>query len=174
MIFKEMEYTKDRLDSPVLLAEGRHLGYHWVILSFGTHPCAYVQITNEEHPYYLKQYDNEKVDISVHGGLTYSRRYLKIPDEDGKIAQYNGGWWLGWDYAHGGDYIGYYDNNEVFKNEKRWTTNAILEDVYSVIYQLATAINWSDIFDRWSKPGDYERDKAKGIIKIEDNKNDST
>ena len=165
MIFEQMSYKKERCN-PILLAEGRHLGYHWVVISYGTHPCAYVQIRNKEHPCYHKQYDNEIFDdLKLYGYLSYSRRYLKIPEPNNpeKTEQDENGWWIGWDYARGVDYRG----DGLNPDGKKWTTLEIVEEVMSVIIQLISKIEYNDIFDTWTSQKDYERDKARGIIKIE-------
>ena len=161
MIFREMEYKPERDFKQVsLLAEGRHLGYHWVVLSFETHPCAYVQIRNPEHPYYHKQYDD--IELDLRGTLSYSRRYLKIPDpkDSSIIVQDNEGWWIGWDYMR--NY--FYGDGHKNPNLPRITVKEIIEEVMSVIVQLETKIEWKDNFRPWTKAGDYERDKARGII----------
>ena len=51
------------------------------------HLCGYVYLP-PEHPFYKKNY--EEIDVSVHGGLTFSTEYW--------------GWWkIGFDCAHYGD-----------------------------------------------------------------------
>lgn len=163
MIFKEMEYLPERAEKQIsLLGEGRHLGFHWVILSYETHPCAYVQILNPKHPLYHEQYDIIQENIKLKGGnWSYSRRYLKIPDTGTppKIEQDNDGWWIGWDYAHIPNCYG-----DKMNHAKKWTTREILDEVYSVIYQLSSIVNWANVNDRWTREGDYERDVQKGII----------
>lgn len=42
-----------------------------------------------------------KTKIECHCGFTYSRNYLTSVDESGKR------YYIGWDYAHYGDYTGY-------------------------------------------------------------------
>ena len=37
----EMVYSNRRITE--VLLEGEYLGYKWVIVSYGTHPCAYVK-----------------------------------------------------------------------------------------------------------------------------------
>lgn len=62
--------------------------------------CGYVGVT-KEHPSFNAHYD--KVDVDVHGGLTYSGKpdpiicHTPKPEEDGKV------WWLGFDCSHAGD-----------------------------------------------------------------------
>jgi hypothetical protein len=67
--------------------------------------CGYVGVT-KNHPAFGKDYDS--VDVSVHGGLTYSAFCQKGPEsetichipEPGEPDQV---WWLGFDCAHSGD-----------------------------------------------------------------------
>lgn len=117
----------------VVVEDGEINGYRYSIRSMGSHPCAYVNV-KETHPLCRKPCDG--CEISCHGGLTYSENYL------GRIGEDNyrdGGWWLGWDYAHYGDCFllasGYSCDG------KRWTLDEIREEVKSVIDQLIAAEN---------------------------------
>ena len=93
-IYKQMEYSIHRKRE--ILFEGTYLGYQFYILNLGTHPTAYVEIP-ETSTLYEKGYS--EIDIEVHGGLTYSSYELAdIKDNS---------WFIGWDYAHLGDYTGY-------------------------------------------------------------------
>lgn len=125
---KEMIY-KTNSDNK-LLDSGKCMGYCYYILNLGTHPTAYVEVP-KDHKYYLKNYD--EIDIDVHGGLTYSDNYLIVEGE--KITNC---WFIGWDYAHFDDFIGYELNypNEFRTNGKKWTTEEIQDDVYKVCKQL--------------------------------------
>ena len=123
----EMEYRTERI--VLCLDKGIIDGFNYVIMSYGTHPCCYIQIP-KEHRYYKKNYDD--IDINCHGGLTFSKSDLYFnPTES---------WWIGWDYAHGNDYMGYYglDCLKGFdhSNDKKWTTQELLNDVKDVIKQL--------------------------------------
>jgi len=116
---KEMTYIANRIKE--ILDKGAIDGFDYVIVSYGPHPCAYIRIP-EGHPFYDKDYDD--VALDVHGGLTYS----------GNLSHLDGvepGFYLGWDYAHIGDYVGYYDSND-----KKWTTEEILEEVKGAIAQV--------------------------------------
>ena len=123
---KEMIYKPER--EAQILAEGEYKGYHFVIVSYGTHPCAYVEIP-KDNPLYKKDY--EDIDISCHCGLTFS-------DDLTHVRTDLTGWFIGWDYAHVGDYIGsptsYYEK-ELFDG-KKWTTEEVYEEVKNVIEQL--------------------------------------
>ena len=109
-----------------VLGEGSIDGYDWMIISYGTHPCAYVKLQND-HPYYGKDYDYMNID--VHGGITYAEMgyHCNIPGFPVKD-----GFWIGWDYNHFNDFNGLIN----FKNTKMWTTEEIFDDVKSVIEQL--------------------------------------
>ena len=99
-----------------ILAEGTYKNYHYAIVSFGTHPCAYVQIPEDHKLYYI--YD--EFDPKIEGGI------LK-----GNGGNYREGHWIGWDYLHPGDYEANYH-----PHGHKWTTKEILDDVKNVIKQL--------------------------------------
>ena len=129
---KEMKYQKERKIE--ILDNGNYKGFNYYILNLGTHPTAYIEIP-KEHELFNKEYDEiyKHIDLEVHGGLTYSKEYLYIA-EDKEIK----GWFIGWDYAHYGDYMGY---EELFIEEirtagKRWTTEEIFEEVKRAINKL--------------------------------------
>lgn len=130
MSAKEMIYGTNRIVD--VLDSGKCFGYQYYILNLGTHPTAYVEIPNT-HSCYKKRYD--EIDIDVHGGLTYSKDYLYIPENE----NLKNSWFIGWDYAHAGDYFGYNENFLLYlqeRNNKKWTTKEIQQDVYSVCEQL--------------------------------------
>lgn len=122
---KEMIYGTERIVD--VLDAGKCFGYQYYILNLGTHPTAYVEIPST-HYCYQKQYDN--IDINVHGGLTYSEKSLWI----GKHGQIQESWFIGWDYAHYGDYVGLHIFSD--EHQKKWTTKEIQKDVFSVCEQL--------------------------------------
>lgn len=117
---KEMIY-KPKVEIEIL-DNGLYKGYKYVIVSFGTHLCTYVKLS-QEHKYYGVKYDD--IPITCHGGLTYSESYLAVIYDAS-------GWWIGWDYAHGCDYVGC--NHKV--KRKKWTTIEIIEEIKLVIKQL--------------------------------------
>lgn len=134
---KEMNYVCD-LDGKTkeILHEGEYKGYYFYIISYGVHPCAYVEI-KPDHPWYKKDYCywNEGPDdisniINCHGGLTYSGNLHHVLGENDR-------WFLGWDYGHAGDFEGIYLNDiincRMLMNDKKWTTEEIYEEVRNVI-----------------------------------------
>ena len=71
------------------------------------------------------------MDISCHGGLTYSEEYLRTVDKKG--------WFIGWDYAHYCDFLGYELEMPIYirTNGKKWTTYEIINECKQVIDQIA-------------------------------------
>lgn len=128
MDFIEMVYSSERTDGDIL-ARGNIDGYKYLIVSYGTHPCAYVAIPENHSRYndYHKLEDDNT--IYPHGGVTYSgskRNDIK-------------GHWIGWDYHHACDFSGHYlsgVNYDYFAEKKKWTTAEIFDEVQNVIEQL--------------------------------------
>ena len=123
---KEMIYSAKMLNPPEMLVDGEYKGFHFYVLNLGTHPCAYVDVTKTD----LNGKDYESIDIECHCGLTYSREHLNTVDKKG--------WFIGWDYAHYCDFVGYEVNMpiDLRTNGKRWTTAEIVEECKQVIDQI--------------------------------------
>lgn len=123
--YKQMEYISNNKTD--VLCEGKYKGYQFYIMSMGTHPTAYIEIPRESILFY-KKYDD--IDIEVHGGLTFSNSQLR------NIKTHS--WFIGWDYAHYGDYAGYEELLPINlrMGDKKYTTEEIFEDVISVIEQI--------------------------------------
>lgn len=45
---KEMVYSAKRLNPPEQIATGNYKGFDYYVLNLGTHPCAYVDVTDTE------------------------------------------------------------------------------------------------------------------------------
>lgn len=122
--FEKMKYQSNRCRE--LLAEGKYKGYKFYIYNLGTHPTAYIEIPNNS-----KLYGKSigEVDISVHGGITYA---------ESELVDLKDNWFIGWDYAHFGDYLGYEEMypNELQTDGKKWTAKEILEEVFNAIDQI--------------------------------------
>lgn len=122
---KEMVYSANRID-PKRIAEGTYKGLDYYVLNLGTHPCAYIDVT--ETLLNGKEYGD--IDVKCHGGLTYSRNYLTTVDKHG--------WFIGWDYAHDGDFAGYemmFPSN-LQSDGKHWATGEIVDECKNVIDQI--------------------------------------
>ena len=122
---KPMIYKKNRLEGAEQIAAGTYKNFDYYVLNLHTHPTAYVDVSDSLLNGVL-YYD---IDIFCHGGLTYSEPTLKTVDKKG--------WFVGWDYAHYGDYI---HGVETYLNyyNKKWTTEEIVKECKNVINQIVT------------------------------------
>lgn len=125
---KPMIYqTKRKME---LLHTDKYKNYKYYILNLGTHPTAYIAIP-KGHKLYEQYYNDiyNICDIDVNGGLTYSSHNLMgISSED---------WFIGWDYAHAYDYMGYYMEGEFLAEKtKKWTTEEIIKECENAIEQI--------------------------------------
>lgn len=135
---KQMIYTLNRSKKGEILATGDYKGFCFYVVSYGTHPCAYVDVSNTS----LANKDYDENNIDCHGGFTYGRDYLSAVDTE----RANGKWYIGWNYAHYGDYMptshvnilgAYGERESVYgKWEKRWTTEEIVAECKNVINQI--------------------------------------
>lgn len=131
---KPMVYGPERKEQ--VLFSGLYRGRKFVILSLGTHPTAYVELTDEELKM-SKSYND--YDLRCHCGFTYlGDAYWDKSDETT---------YIGWDYSHCGDYSGYDFHTKLFRDSHKWTTEEIFEDVKECIDEFEAA-EWVDI----SKP----------------------
>ena len=119
---KQMIYKEERI-APEVLAEGDLKEHHYVILSLGTHPTAYVEC---KKPLTQKQ----EYALRAHGGITYGGP-VYWNREDNR-------YYIGWDYAHWGDYIGWNTKWPQLSNahDKKWTTEEIYANVEEVVADL--------------------------------------
>lgn len=134
---KERERT---MGKPMIYSESRKVerlamevykGYEFAVMNLGTHPCCYIKLP-KGHKYYGKNYND--IPLSVHGGLTYSEKHLWVTED----VIDETGWWIGWDYAHIGDYLGF---ESVFRHEyeppnKLWTIEELEQDCRNAIDEL--------------------------------------
>lgn len=123
---KEMIYSAERIAE--VLHSGEYKGYKFYIMNLGTHPTACVECKLDN----CNSYDDERLEeISVHGGFTYLDRVYW--NESDKTI------YLGWDYAHYMDFVGYeikFSDLWSDRENKRWTTEEIFDEVKNVIDQL--------------------------------------
>jgi len=126
---KEMIYIPTR--EVKLLDAGLYKGIEYLIISYGTHPCAYIKVPRD-HKYYGVDYN--EVPLYVHGGLTFGDD-LAYLNTDIELVINKADYWLGWDYAHAGDFTGYYltSGSPILMQEKKWTTDEIFKQVIQAI-----------------------------------------
>lgn len=127
---KEMIYGPSR---PLeVLCRGVYKGLEYGVISGGTHPCCYVECTdllldriNEQKGEFASsmEYDKANKFADVHGGFSFfGPHHLLDPEKN----------WLGWDYAHFGDYVASYGD----AGWKKWTSQELVEHCKKCIDQL--------------------------------------
>lgn len=97
-------------------------GFKYMVLQMTLgHLCGYVQVP-KGHPYYGKDY--EAMNIDCHGGLTYSSMSDGKPYKMTEIdysKYFTKGFWIGFDYAHSGDWSFYHADSEFNKKYNTMT-----------------------------------------------------
>lgn len=106
--------------------------YQYAIRTTGDHPCAYVGKKD-----LFAEYDPDELEdnLDVHGGITFKSCSWHLSDLDSSFD------WIGWDYAHCGDYCTWMDrepNNvsKLLEDSHKYTYEEILEDIKSAINEL--------------------------------------
>lgn len=123
---KEMIYKpKSEIE---YLDKDSYNGIDYIIVSYGTHPCAYIRIPETSKFYNIDCSDApDEISDVVNGGLTWSGPLSGCLNELG--------FYLGWDYAHIDDFTGtdlmFPPNLRV--GGKKWTTEEILDEVKAAI-----------------------------------------
>ena len=123
MMIKKMIY--DGIEKREVLYTDIYRNYRFYIVSYGTHPCVYIEIP-KTHKF---AYENtELIPLNVHGGITYSEDYLNcdnVPNNDN--------YFIGWDYAHYLDYTAFkYGQTDGIKR----TTEELIIDAKDAIDEL--------------------------------------
>ncbi len=112
MILEQMVYTRNRENQTIAI--GTYKDHDYVVKSYGHFPCCYVSVKSG--------IDEQR--IKCHGGVTWFGKNL--PNEEPVPGEF----WIGWDYAHGGDYICPYGRG------KQWMTEELEMACEEVIDQL--------------------------------------
>ena len=112
-------------------------GYEYVVISLGTHPCCYFRIPSGDKYSKYKDCDYDDIPLDVHGGITFKSDRLNTAE--GFLY----GCWIGWDYAHLGDYIEYTEELKKFneRDGKKWTTEELIRDCKDAIDQFIELCN---------------------------------
>jgi len=129
---KNMEYQVTRTFN--IIAHGTHKGFPYWVISRGTHPCSYIEVTA------IKD-DIDPDTVECHGGVTYDEDCLhNVWDpafdgfEDCKRR------FIGWDYAHASDYYEYADAMMRQLNVHKWTTAELVAEVKETIDSLVATM----------------------------------
>lgn len=119
--------------NPKLCALGEYKGRTFIVIYVGTHPCAYVAC---ETDLYKQQDEQENFSSLVHGGFTWYgslghwTRYFHNVDPKILAKKY-----VGWDYAHFGDYSRFYEDGMWEKPDDftKWTTDDLIDCIVNLI-----------------------------------------
>jgi hypothetical protein len=131
MDYKEMSYTK-RYKLPKTLYKDEHKGIDILVLSMGSHPCAYIGVDKDsEFVKSIKDKDYDDIELSdyVHGGITYAGV------GEGEVRPSNK-FWIGWDYAHMGDYFHIGIKCPKGMKGHKWTTQEMIDDAKEAIERM--------------------------------------
>ena len=127
-IFRQMEYVMpDFLDEAEIIAKGTYRGITFYVLSYGRHPCAYLDV-GKTCLRKIKKIENPALQaLDCHGGISYSENGLgRFVNKTKKH------WVIGWDYNHGGDFDGRHPNY----GGKKHRTGEIVKECLGVIDQI--------------------------------------
>jgi len=117
----------------------------------------YVALT-KEHPCYGLDYDN--ISVNIHGGLTYDGYGSDKPNKEGEILFENPElYWVGFDTAHSGDWVGYAPE----RGGKRWNIEMVAEETEQLAKQLQMIQNGEPVK---REPTDEESKKLLNDLKV--------
>lgn len=120
-VIKEMAYGPTRKCE--VLAQGTYHGIDYRVVSYGTHPCSYIRVP-EDNQFFNKEYDD--IPLECHCGLTFG---TMIPNKDLQHNDvFSNGYWIGWDYAHYCDYSAF-----GFGEGIQYTIDDLLREMQSAI-----------------------------------------
>jgi hypothetical protein len=92
---------------------------------------AYIKLP-KDHPWQEFMDDYDSIPLNVHGGVTFAK---EVREPNRSFQQFTEGSWIGWDYAHLGDYIPLLSNS----CGSIWDQESVLVDVKDAIDQLISA-----------------------------------
>lgn len=86
--------------------KGNYLGFDYLVKMYESgHRCGYVRVPHNVPAYKLdfSQYEIEKYNLVVHGGITFAQRIYHENKLDFMENKFEPGYWIGFDCAHIGD-----------------------------------------------------------------------
>ena len=118
------------------------------IIDRGGWPCSYIKMPEDIYQNHVEStnWDGnyEDIDVCVHGGVTFGEYCkLKVRLDDDQFdcnERMPEGYWLGWDYAHAGDYYYRELSNPVFRFdpdfEHKYTIKELIEEAHEALKEL--------------------------------------
>lgn len=146
---KEMKYSIEGSSSEILYLEMSEDGYGICIVNCcHDYPCGYVTFPGIDK---VEDYDNFYVkNAMVHGGFTFLGKLN--PDLWKVLEPFR---WIGWDYAHSGDYSPF----GLDSDERKWTTEEVLAEARAIMEDI--------------RAGEYENDCRYSYVEVEENEEDN-
>lgn len=147
---KEMTYSTKK--QSILYLEVNDDDTAICIIDRGGWPCSYIKMPADIYQNYVESanwdgnYDD--IDVWVHGGVTfgmYCKLMLRSEDDFDKFEfeidkRMPEGYWLGWDYAHAGDYCYRELPDPVFHFdpgfEKKYTIKELIDEAHEALKEL--------------------------------------
>lgn len=126
----EIEYYSEI--KKILVEKNKYKNFEYFIMNLGRYPTAYVKLNKD-------QFNRIKTkDIKVHGGITFETITGILINKFEKVD----GCFIGWDYAHFGDFDGLSIKYPYLytKGDKKYTKNEIEEECKDVINQITTQL----------------------------------
>ncbi len=129
---KKMVYGPKRIFK--VLGQGTYRDIPYWIVSRGTHPCCYLDISDYLSERGIKDIgeDGEDLEIDCHGGLSYAADHLDgIWDKSSDGFKPGKKTFVGWHYLHVGDHGGQTGFDEIMNEGTEpfvWTTKELVHD----------------------------------------------
>lgn len=129
---KEMKYQKNRTFD--ILAHSTYQGFPYWVVSLGTHPTAYIDVTSVK-----EKLGGENPRLPCHGGITYDEDNLgNVWDEAFDGFQKGERRFIGWDYAHIEDHVES-PLGPINQSGHKYTTEYIMDEVKEVIDEIISS-----------------------------------
>ena len=125
---KQMQYSND--NKWEILHSGIYKGRYFCIVNVGGHhPCAYIEAK--------ESFADIENTSPAHYGFTYANTLFHLKEKVHELSELDiehlDNFFLGWDFAHIGDYTPSRFLEDDLDNDKKWTTEEIFENVMQVI-----------------------------------------
>ena len=119
----ERIYTQEKTTK--ILENKKYKDIKYLIVTYGSHPCCYVEIPENHYLFGKSYYEDEEIDsINCHGGITFASK---------RDFGFGENYYIGWDYNHYGDYNAFCNIGE---NHKKWKVKVLEKHCKDVINQI--------------------------------------
>lgn len=130
-----MVYHHEHFAKPQVLYIGDYKHYTFFVLNLGTHPTAYIRLP-ENHPFYAKNYEeanhyftNSQARLSYAFDDTFTFSDSSVNFNSNLNRPVPDGWYIGFDRAHMGDWVGFLsDEVNIRAGYRKYTTEDMIQD----------------------------------------------